>query len=138
MGSGGNSKEVLTHNACLQLYICLFMYLFPSPPFPPSLPPSLRLLSGDLPHGIPGQHYGPAQSTHGRHSGKTLDRTRRSSTAETAREDRSDPNSFPPPLSQSNDVSEDGATVCIKADAPLAQMFGYSTDLRSITQGKGP
>jgi hypothetical protein len=41
VGSGGNSKEVLTHNVCLQLYICLFMYLFPSPPFPPSLPPSL-------------------------------------------------------------------------------------------------
>ncbi len=35
---------------------------------------------------------------------------------------------------QSNDVSEDGGGVTIKADAPLAQMFGYSTDLRSITQ----
>jgi elongation factor G len=38
---------------------------------------------------------------------------------------------------QSNDVGDDGVSVTIKADAPLAQMFGYSTDLRSITQGKG-
>jgi len=37
----------------------------------------------------------------------------------------------------SNDNSEDGAFVTITADVPLAQMFGYSTDLRSITQGKG-
>lgn len=41
----------------------------------------------------------------------------------------------PKPLPhQSNDVSEDGGGVTIRADAPLAQMFGYSTDLRSITQ----
>ena len=32
------------------------------------------------------------------------------------------------------DLSEDGSTVTIQADVPLAQMFGYSTDLRSSTQ----
>jgi len=40
-------------------------------------------------------------------------------------------------LIQSSDISEDGASVVIKADVPLSQMFGYSTDLRSGTQGKG-
>lgn len=34
-------------------------------------------------------------------------------------------------------MSEDGGGVTIRADAPLAQMFGYSTDLRSITQVGG-
>ena len=27
--------------------------------------------------------------------------------------------------------------ITIKADVPLSQMFGYSTDIRSSTQGKG-
>jgi elongation factor G len=35
------------------------------------------------------------------------------------------------------DLNEDGSLVTIKADVPLVQMFGYSTDLRSSTQGKG-
>ena len=36
-----------------------------------------------------------------------------------------------------SDVSEDGSQVGINADVPLAHMFGYSTDIRSSTQGKG-
>jgi elongation factor G len=40
-------------------------------------------------------------------------------------------------LIMGSDLSEDGSQVTILADAPLAQMFGYSTDLRSSTQGKG-
>lgn len=40
-------------------------------------------------------------------------------------------------LIQSNEVADDGTGVTITAEVPLAQMFGYSTDLRSITQGKG-
>ena len=35
------------------------------------------------------------------------------------------------------DLNEDGSGICIKADVPLAEMFGYSTDIRSSTQGKG-
>lgn len=38
---------------------------------------------------------------------------------------------------QSSDMTESGMDVVIHADVPLAQMFGYSTDLRSTTQGKG-
>jgi len=40
-------------------------------------------------------------------------------------------------LIQSSDMDADGSSVVIIADMPLANMFGYSTDLRSITQGKG-
>ena len=36
---------------------------------------------------------------------------------------------------QSNESREDYSTVV--ADVPLSEMFGYSTDLRSSTQGKG-
>jgi len=38
---------------------------------------------------------------------------------------------------QGSDVSSSGSDVVIRADVPLALMFGYSTDLRSSTQGKG-
>jgi elongation factor G len=30
-----------------------------------------------------------------------------------------------------------GDTTIITAEAPLAQMFGYATDIRSATQGRG-
>eukprot|EP01035_Chromulina_nebulosa_P018657 gene18657-24402_t len=36
-----------------------------------------------------------------------------------------------------SDLSDDGTHAVIKADVPLAEMFGYSTDIRSSTQGKG-
>ena len=40
-------------------------------------------------------------------------------------------------LIMGSDLSDDGSQVTILADCPLSAMFGYSTDLRSSTQGKG-
>jgi elongation factor G len=40
-------------------------------------------------------------------------------------------------LIQSAGMNDDGSSTVVRADVPLSNMFGYSTDLRSSTQGKG-
>ena len=40
-------------------------------------------------------------------------------------------------LIMGTELNDDGSLVTIQADVSLSQMFGYSTDIRSSTQGKG-
>ena len=40
-------------------------------------------------------------------------------------------------LITASEMNEDGSQLTVEADVPLSVLFGYSTDLRSSTQGKG-
>jgi elongation factor G len=40
-------------------------------------------------------------------------------------------------LITNSEMNEDGSQLVVEADVPLSVLFGYSTDLRSSTQGKG-
>ena len=40
-------------------------------------------------------------------------------------------------IDESKNSNFNGNAICVKADIPLSEMFGYVTDLRSFTQGRG-